>query len=29
MVESLPVHENIKQGKPDRDIYIEKYKASL
>jgi len=29
VVESLPVHESIKQGKPDRDIYIEKYKASL
>jgi mannonate dehydratase len=29
VVESLPVHENIKQGKPDRDIYIEKYKESL
>ena len=29
VVESLPVHENIKQGKPDRDIYIEKYKQSL
>jgi mannonate dehydratase len=29
VVESLPVHERIKQGKPDRDDYIEKYKESL
>src|SRR5680860_567324 len=29
VVESLPVHEHIKQGKPDRDVYIEKYKSSL
>jgi mannonate dehydratase len=29
VVESLPVHEHIKQGKPDRDLYIEKYKLSL
>lgn len=29
VVESLPVHEHIKQGRPDRDQYIEKYKTSL
>lgn len=29
VVESLPVHEHIKQGKADRDEYIEKYKTSL
>lgn len=29
VVESLPVHEHIKQGKPDRDEYIDKYKKSL
>ena len=29
VVESLPVHEHIKQGKTDRDVYIEKYKSSL
>lgn len=29
VVESLNVHENIKQGLPDRDILIENYKQSL
>ncbi|MCG9972875.1 mannonate dehydratase [Christiangramia crocea] len=29
VVESLPVHEHIKQGKPDRDELIENYKQSL
>ena len=29
VVESLPVHEHIKQGKNDRDELIEKYKQSL
>ncbi len=29
VVESLPVHEHIKQGRPDRDDHIEKYKVSL
>ncbi len=29
VVESLPVHEHIKKGLPDRDQYIETYKASL
>lgn len=29
VVESLPVHEHIKQGRSDRDLYIDKYKTSL
>jgi len=29
VVESLPVHEHIKQGRSDRDELIEKYKQSL
>jgi mannonate dehydratase len=29
VIESIPVHEDIKQGKPDRDKWIEKYKESI
>ena len=29
VVESIPVHEHIKIGKPDRDEWIEKYKQSI
>ena len=29
VVESLPVHEDIKKGRPSREQYIEQYKASL
>ncbi len=29
VIESIPVHEDIKQGKPTRDIWIEKYKESI
>ena len=29
VVESLPVHEDIKKGSPSREIYIENYKISL
>jgi mannonate dehydratase len=29
VIESIPVHEDIKQGKPTRDAWIEKYKESL
>ena len=29
VVESIPVHEHIKLGKPDRDDWIEKYKQSV
>lgn len=29
VIESVPVHEDIKTGKPDRDLYIEKYKETL
>ncbi len=29
VVESLPVHEDIKKGRPGRDQYIKKYKQSL
>lgn len=29
VVESLPVHEDIKKGLPSREIYIENYKMSL
>lgn len=29
VIESIPVHEDIKQGKPSRDACIEKYKESI
>ena len=29
VIESIPVHEDIKTGRPSRDEYIEKYKESL
>ena len=29
VAESLPVHEDIKIGRPSRELYIEQYKASL
>ena len=29
VIESIPVHEDIKQGKPNRDEWIEKYKQSI
>ncbi len=29
VVESIPIHEHIKLGKPDRDVWIEKYKQSI
>lgn len=29
VIESIPVHEDIKQGKPGRDQWIEKYKKSI
>ncbi len=29
VIESIPVHEDIKQGKPSRDAWIEKYKQSI
>ena len=29
VIESIPVHEDIKQGKPKRDQWIEKYKESI
>lgn len=29
VIESIPVHEDIKQGKSNRDIWIEKYKESV
>ncbi|WP_233169268.1 mannonate dehydratase [Hymenobacter sp. BT523] len=29
VVESLPVHEDIKKGRPSRELYIDHYKASL
>jgi len=29
VIESIPVHEDIKQGKPSRDEWIEKYKESI
>ena len=29
VAESLPVHEDIKKGRPSRKLYIEQYKASL
>lgn len=29
VIESIPVHEAIKQGKPDRDLYIDNYIESL
>ncbi len=28
-IESIPVHENIKLGRPDRDALIDKYRASI
>ncbi|MFW5889902.1 MAG: mannonate dehydratase [Marinilabiliaceae bacterium] len=29
VIESIPIHEDIKQGKPARDEWIEKYKESI
>jgi mannonate dehydratase len=29
VIESIPVHEDIKQGKPNKDKWIEKYKQSI
>ena len=29
VIESIPIHEDIKQGKPNRDEWIEKYKESI
>lgn len=29
VIESIPIHEDIKQGKPDRDKWVEKYKESI
>ncbi len=29
VIESIPIHEDIKQGKPTRDKWIEKYKESI
>ncbi len=29
VIESIPVHDDIKLGRPGRDVYIEKYKESL
>ena len=29
VIESIPIHEDIKQAKPDRDKWIEKYKESI
>ncbi len=29
VIESIPVHEDIKQGKPSRDDWIDKYKQSI
>ena len=29
VIESIPVHEDIKLGKPTRDLWIEKYKQSI
>ncbi len=29
VIESIPVHEDIKQAKPGRDMWIEKYKESI
>ncbi len=29
VIESIPVHEDIKQGKPSRNAWIEKYKQSI
>lgn len=29
VIESIPVHEDIKQGKPNRDKWIEKYQQSI
>ncbi|NBC83808.1 MAG: mannonate dehydratase [Bacteroidetes bacterium] len=29
VIESIPVHEDIKQGKPNRDEWIDKYKQSI
>ncbi len=29
VIESIPVHEDIKQAKPERDAWIEKYKQSI
>ena len=29
VIESIPVHEDIKQGKPNRDKLIENYKTSI
>lgn len=29
VIESIPVHEDIKQGKPNRDALIENYKTSI